>query len=180
MHLSLSPHTISSSSCLSLCVLPSTLPCPPHGLKTSGGQKNYVGSVAQPTQKFKTPLSSSEASWNDNPDDSGLWNRIIIKYKANKNKKHMAHLQNTYMIHKIFINVLAIPIPFHTFLRCQKGDLWPQPPCYSGGDDFHRCHWREMAWVGHHCICVDKVTQETISAHTEWTVLWCKKTASDF
>lgn len=28
--------------------------------------------VARPTQKFKTPLSSREASWNDNPDDSGL------------------------------------------------------------------------------------------------------------
>lgn len=26
--------------------------------------------VTEPTQKFKTPLSSREASWNDNPDDS--------------------------------------------------------------------------------------------------------------
>lgn len=35
---------------------------------TVGADKD---SVAQPTQKFKTPVSSREASWNDNPDDSG-------------------------------------------------------------------------------------------------------------
>lgn len=67
----------------------------PHSLKTSGVEKEYVGFVAQPTQKFKTPLSSREASWNDNPDDSGLRNRITIKYKANWEwQKHMAHLLN--------------------------------------------------------------------------------------
>lgn len=54
------------------------------------------------------------------------------------------------------IDVLTPPIPFRTFYGCQKGDLWPQPPRCSGGDDFYRCHRWEMARAGHHCVCVDK------------------------
>lgn len=47
------------------------------------------------TQKFRTPISSREASWKDNPDDSALGNRITIKLQANCEwKKHMVHLHN--------------------------------------------------------------------------------------
>lgn len=47
--------------------------------KTFGVKKNYVTHfVLQLTQKFKTPLSSREASWNDNPDDSRLWNKTTL------------------------------------------------------------------------------------------------------
>lgn len=35
--------------------------------------------VAQLTQKFKTPVSSRDASWNDNPDDSGLRETTTMK-----------------------------------------------------------------------------------------------------
>lgn len=99
-----------------------------------------------------------------------LWNRTTVTFKTGcewqKKKDHK-------------INGLTIPIPFHTFLRCQKGDLWLQAPRYSGGHDFYGRHRWEMARPGHHCICVDKASEGRISTHTESTPLLHNNTASE-
>ncbi len=80
------------NSCLTLCDPPKTPPPTPHGCKLLVWRKQYTYYfVDKPTQKFKTPLSSREASWNDNPDDSELRNTIIENQLSNG--KSMSYLK---------------------------------------------------------------------------------------